>query len=127
MRRSIANLGCELNGTAAATCSGYSSYRSGYTNAFHTGPTEISWTSTLTGSQIDYGTLTLAEVPKTTDDSLEITATALSTPTPTDSDMMYVPAATTEPGKDLAVSSLSLDLRWALLVALSSVLVFGIV
>jgi hypothetical protein len=75
---SINNLGCVLSGTTAATCSGYSSLKSGYSNGPHTGPTEISWTSTMTGTEVQWGVLTLADVASTTD-TLEITATAMET------------------------------------------------
>jgi hypothetical protein len=74
--RSIANLGCDLDGTTAATCSGYSSYKSGYSNGFHTGPTEISWISTLTGSDVEWGVLTMAAKPTKSHDSLDIGASA---------------------------------------------------
>ncbi|KAG6007549.1 hypothetical protein E4U21_005850 [Claviceps maximensis] len=77
----IADLECNMNGTTAATCSGYSSYRSGYTNGKHTGPTEVSWTSTLTGSQVHWGTLTLAPAPSETDNSLDVTETNIAPPT----------------------------------------------
>ncbi|KAK0391222.1 hypothetical protein NLU13_0723 [Sarocladium strictum] len=71
----IVELGCDLDGTTSARCSGYSSYKSGYSNGFVTGPTEISWTSTLTGSDVEYGVLTMAEKPSQTDDSLDLDAT----------------------------------------------------
>ncbi|OAQ63132.1 hypothetical protein VFPPC_16429 [Pochonia chlamydosporia 170] len=77
----IADLECKMNGTTAATCSGYSSYRSGYTNGKYTGPTEVSWTSTLTGSNVHWGTLTLADKPTETDDSLDVTGTDIAGPT----------------------------------------------
>lgn len=72
----IVDLGCDLDGTTSAKCSGYSSYKSGYSNGFITGPTEISWTSTLTGSDFEYGVLTMAQKPSRTDDILDIEATA---------------------------------------------------
>ncbi|EFQ30920.1 hypothetical protein CGRA01v4_08672 [Colletotrichum graminicola] len=56
-----ADLGCTLSGTTAATCSGYSSLKSGYINGKYTGPTEVSWTSTMTGSEVQWGVLTLAQ------------------------------------------------------------------
>ncbi|KAF7547809.1 hypothetical protein G7046_g8892 [Stylonectria norvegica] len=90
----IANLECTLNGTTAATCSGYSSYKSGYSNGLHTGPTEVSWTSTLTGSEVEWGMLTMAEKPTTTDDSLDITAVAWTTPATGSSGFVTVSAAT---------------------------------
>ena len=49
---SINNMACTLAGTTAATCSGYSSLKSGYSVGLHTGPTEITWTSTLSGAQV---------------------------------------------------------------------------
>lgn len=73
---SIANIECDLDGRTAATCSGYSSYRSGYKNGHVTGPTELSWTSTLSGTDVQWGVLTMADIPKPTgdnDDSADIT------------------------------------------------------
>ncbi|TQV98862.1 hypothetical protein V2A60_007440 [Cordyceps javanica] len=64
----IANIECDLDGRTAATCSGYSSCKSGYKNGRITGPTEFSWTSTLTGTDVRWGVLTLADVPKATGD-----------------------------------------------------------
>lgn len=104
--RSIANLECDLNGTTAATCSGYSSYRSGYTNGLHTGPTEVSWTSTYSGSEVEWGVLTMAEKPTETDDSLDITATALATPTTRADGYVYIPMETGE-----TTSSVGADLQ----------------
>ncbi|KAL7789486.1 hypothetical protein V8C37DRAFT_386049 [Trichoderma ceciliae] len=88
----IADVECDLNGTTAATCSGYSSYRSGYTNGHHTGPTQVSWTSTFTGSEVQWGTLTLANGPGATDDVFD-TAGTIGTPT-APSGMMYEPSST---------------------------------
>ncbi|KAG6039099.1 hypothetical protein E4U41_003296 [Claviceps citrina] len=85
----IADLECNMNGTTAATCSGYSSYRSGYTNGKHTGPTEVSWTSTLTGSEVGWGTLTLAHKPAETDGSLDVTGTGIAAPTAPTTAMVY--------------------------------------
>ncbi|KAK2606126.1 hypothetical protein QQS21_003521 [Conoideocrella luteorostrata] len=85
----IADLECRLNGTTAATCSGYSSYRSGYTNGKYTGPTEVSWTSTFTGSNVHWGSLTLADKPSKTDDSLDVTATNIAAPSVPSSAMYY--------------------------------------
>ena len=77
----IADLGCDLDGTTEATCSGYSSYKSGYSNGLYTGPTEVSWTSTFTGDEFQFGALTLADMPTSTDDALKNTATAALVPT----------------------------------------------
>jgi hypothetical protein len=64
--RSTANLGCSLEGTTLAACSAYSSLKSGFTVGIYTGPTEISWSSTLSGSEVQWGTLTLADEPTQT-------------------------------------------------------------
>ncbi|KAG6033823.1 hypothetical protein E4U40_004897 [Claviceps sp. LM458 group G5] len=85
----IADLECKMNGTTAATCSGYSSYRSGYTNGKHTGPTEVSWTSTLTGTDVVWGTLTLATKPAETDNALDVTGTNIAPPTAPSTAMHY--------------------------------------
>lgn len=61
-----ANLGCSLEGTTLAACSAYSSLKSGFTVGIYTGPTEISWSSTLSGSEVQWGTLTLADEPTQT-------------------------------------------------------------
>ncbi|KAJ6444420.1 ATP-binding cassette transporter abc4 [Purpureocillium lavendulum] len=90
----IADLECNMNGTTAATCSGYSSYASGYTNGPHTGPTEVSWTSTLSGSHVQWGTLTLTDKPSTTDNSLDVTPTDITVPTVASS-VLYGPNITT--------------------------------
>ncbi|KAI5463228.1 hypothetical protein BGZ63DRAFT_353158 [Mariannaea sp. PMI_226] len=105
----IANLECSLKGTTAATCSGYSSYRDGYTNGPHTGPTEVSWTSTYSGTNVEWGVLTMAEVPKETGDEWNVIATAEVTPV-TESDDVASPTATeTEnPGVSLQVGKMSL-------------------
>lgn len=69
-----ANLECKVAETATeATCSGYSSYKSGYTNGLITGPTEISWTSTLT-TDVEWGVLTMADKPKVTGHHIEVAA-----------------------------------------------------
>ncbi|KAF9870337.1 hypothetical protein CkaCkLH20_12184 [Colletotrichum karsti] len=69
----IADLGCTLGGTTAATCSGYSSLKKGYSNGMYTGPTEVSWTSSLTGSEVQWGVLTIADKPQQTDDATPTT------------------------------------------------------
>ncbi|PHH78670.1 hypothetical protein CDD80_6482 [Ophiocordyceps camponoti-rufipedis] len=69
-----ANLECKVAEAATeATCSGYSSYKSGYTNGLITGPTEISWTSTLT-TDVEWGVLTMADKPKVTGHHVEVAA-----------------------------------------------------
>ncbi|KAM4056731.1 hypothetical protein HRG_003599 [Hirsutella rhossiliensis] len=87
----IANLECRLNGTTAATCSGYSSYKAGYANGLLTGPTEMSWTSTLTGTDVEWGTLVMADNPKTKGNNLHMTAAPNSGPASAE---LYAPKAT---------------------------------
>ncbi|RDA86123.1 hypothetical protein CP532_1151 [Ophiocordyceps camponoti-leonardi (nom. inval.)] len=71
-----ANLECKAaETTTVATCSGYSSYKSGYTNGLITGPTEISWTSTLT-TGVEWAVITLGEKPKATGHHLEVAASS---------------------------------------------------
>ena len=69
---------CEFNETTAVTCSGYSSFAPDYSNAPRTGPTELSWTSVLEGTGVEWGTLTMAEKPTRTADSLGNTITTAS-------------------------------------------------
>ena len=67
---STADLACELDGTTAATCSGHTSLTSGFTAGRHTGPTELSWDKTLTGTEVQWGVLTLTTVPTSTGNPL---------------------------------------------------------
>lgn len=94
---SIANVECELDGTTAATCSGYSSYKSDYSNGLHTGPTEVKWTSTLSGSEVEWGSLTLAEKPERTSEPLGVTITTQSAIFESSEDLYFVPEPTDEP------------------------------
>ncbi|KAL7933590.1 hypothetical protein V8C35DRAFT_303349 [Trichoderma chlorosporum] len=98
----IADVECDLDGTTAATCSGYSSYRSGYTYGRLTGPTQVSWTSTFTGSEVQWGTLTMADPPGATDDAFDPAGTMTTPSAP--SGMMYEPSPTSL-ASDLRVSS----------------------
>jgi hypothetical protein len=52
--------------------------KSGYTVGIHRGPTEIFWTSTLAGHEVQWGVLTLTDKPSTTE-SLDIMPTAADT------------------------------------------------
>jgi hypothetical protein len=90
---SLADLGCTLKGTTEATCSGYSSYRSGYTYGLYKGPTEISWTSTFTGSDVEWGVLTMAEKPKETE-VWDRTVSAFETPAAESTQFMSMPRET---------------------------------
>ncbi|SPN98598.1 uncharacterized protein DNG_01643 [Cephalotrichum gorgonifer] len=78
----IMNLECDLDGKTAATCSGYSSLRSGYVVGSHTGPTEITWKSTFTETDVAWAAITLTDkIPQQTNGALvDITATAMETP-----------------------------------------------
>lgn len=78
-------LECELEEQTAATCSGYSSLKSGYVAGTNTGPTEITWESTFTGTDVVWAAITLTdEAPARTGGVLaDITATAMETPTET--------------------------------------------
>ncbi|KAM0448866.1 hypothetical protein ACHAO4_008091, partial [Trichoderma viride] len=67
-------------------------YKSGYTNGPHTGPAQVSWTSTFTGSEVQWGTLTLADCPGATDGAAD-TSGVIATPT-APSGMMYEPSPT---------------------------------
>ncbi|KAL2692034.1 hypothetical protein Neosp_002437 [[Neocosmospora] mangrovei] len=84
-----ANLECTLHGKTRATCSGYSSFADGYDNGVNEGPTEVTWTSTFSGSQMEWGVLTMAELPHDPD---SFTAT-WATPTG-GSEFVSVPMAT---------------------------------
>jgi hypothetical protein len=115
----IVDLGCDLDGTTSAKCSGYSSYKSGYSNGFVTGPTEISWTSTLTGSDVQYGVLTMADKPSHTDESLDIDIEATL---PASDDAAF-------PAETGAASGISTDGKgqWALLSVLVSLGLGGLI
>ncbi|KAM0426184.1 hypothetical protein ACHAPT_008534 [Fusarium lateritium] len=84
-----ANLECTLHGKTRATCSGYSSFADGYDNGVNEGPTEVTWTSTFSGSQMEWGVLTMAELPHDPD---SFTAT-WATPTGA-SEFVSIPMAT---------------------------------
>ncbi|KAF4126851.1 hypothetical protein GMORB2_0588 [Geosmithia morbida] len=63
-----AYLGCDLVGTTEATCSGYSSYGPRFPPGPPSQSTKINWTSTLSGSAVQWGTLTLVDLPATATD-----------------------------------------------------------
>jgi len=64
--RRTADLRCDLAGTTAATCSGYSSTAPGFHPGPVTEPSETTWTSTYSGSDVEWGALTLTSAPTTT-------------------------------------------------------------
>ncbi|KAF4976338.1 hypothetical protein FZEAL_6982 [Fusarium zealandicum] len=84
-----ANLECTLHGKTEATCSGYSSFADGYDDGVNKGPTEVTWTSTFSGDEMEWGVLTMAELPHDPD---SFTAT-WTTPTGV-SGFVSVPLAT---------------------------------
>lgn len=59
----------------------------------HTGPTEVSWTSTFTESEMEFGVLTMAEVPSG-DEPWDFTKTGFTSPAVTYSDYITIPRAT---------------------------------
>lgn len=78
-----ANLECDLAGKTAATCTGSTAFGAEYRGGPVTGPTETTWTSTFTASQVTWGVLTLSTPgpdPLTTD--IEGIVGALPTGTP---------------------------------------------
>ncbi|KAL0933167.1 uncharacterized protein CTRU02_212130 [Colletotrichum truncatum] len=119
----IADLGCTLGGTTAATCSGYSSLKSGYSNGLYTGPTEVSWTSSLSGSEVQWGVLTIADKPQKTH--------ALPTPDPTDGtnydDFLYTGTISSSMPAETNPSAASrVELRWTLAASLCSMFIAGL-
>ncbi|OAA41519.1 hypothetical protein BBO_05505 [Beauveria brongniartii RCEF 3172] len=116
---SIANIACDLDGRTAATCSGYSSYKSGYKNGHVTGPTEISWSSTLTGTDVQWGVLTMAALPKPTGDAGD---SADVTVAPTENTgLLFVPSDT--PGNAASTQAVQ---AWAAIVVAASTVFAGL-
>jgi hypothetical protein len=64
----------------AATCTGSSSFDTGYRHPALTGPTETVWTSTFTGSDVTWGVLTLS-TPPTSTSSLDLKGTVVASRT----------------------------------------------
>ncbi|KAK1507724.1 hypothetical protein CTAM01_02836 [Colletotrichum tamarilloi] len=120
----IADLGCTLSGTTAATCSGYSSLKSGYINGKLTGPTEVSWTSTMTGSEVEWGILTMAEEPAAT-------ATPATTTTADNSnfdDFLYTDSLSPSlPAETNPSAAPRLGRGWALIASVCSMAVVALV
>lgn len=119
--RSIANIECDLAGRTAATCSGYSSFKSGYTNGPYTGPTEVSWTTTFTGSEVEWGTLTLEEPPKATNDNGEESEPEVSADPTENTALFYTPAEPTDSGGD----GVRAGMTWTAIVVGASTLFAG--
>ncbi|KAG9255850.1 uncharacterized protein F5Z01DRAFT_519081 [Emericellopsis atlantica] len=90
------NVECEFSETTEVTCSGYSSFAPDYSNAPWTGPTELSWTSTLEGTGVEWGVLTMADKPTRTADSLGMTITTASQVFAS-GEQYYIPEETDKP------------------------------
>lgn len=54
-----ASISCQLASTTAATCTEYSSFGPGFTKGNTTGPTDELRTATYSGTDVDWGVLTL--------------------------------------------------------------------
>jgi hypothetical protein len=108
---STANLACNLQGTTKATCSGYSSFNKGYNDGVHTGPTEVTWTSTFTDKEVEWGVLTMGALPHDPD-----VVTAVSE---TPSDFVSMPIAT---DGNSAGANLGVDKSVAILAAACALL-----
>ncbi|EQB47307.1 hypothetical protein GCG54_00008047 [Colletotrichum gloeosporioides] len=120
----IADLGCTLGGTTAATCSGYSSLKSGYSNGKLTGPTEVSWTSSLTGSEVQWGVLTLADKP----DKTEAVPTAAPTDGSNYDDFLYTGAISSSMPVETSPSAASrLETRWVIAASICTMLVASVI
>lgn len=117
---SIANIECELDERTAATCSGYSSYKSGYKNGPITGPTEISWTSTLSGTDVAWGVLTMADIPKPTDSDNDGVIDVTRAPTKNTA-LLFLPSDTPEN----AASTQSVQV-WTAVIAAASTIFAGL-
>lgn len=91
----IIDIECKMDhDPAAATCSGYSSLKSGYSMGNATGPTSGSWTSTFTGTAAEWANLTLTTSPTSTGDSTESSNDATSGLSSTA--LLYIPEETGE-------------------------------
>lgn len=65
-----ADLHCKLDGQTAAVCTGSTTFGHNFHEGSVSGPTQVAWTSTLSGSDVEWGVLTLATPgpqPGTTD------------------------------------------------------------
>lgn len=88
-----AALDCQLQGTTAAVCRGYSSFGEDYYAV--TGATETAWTRTMSGDDIHWGILTLSS-PAPPPDTVDIDGTPIATETspgetanPTDTEWFF--------------------------------------
>ncbi|KAF4463386.1 hypothetical protein FALBO_9798 [Fusarium albosuccineum] len=112
-----ANLECTLRGTTEATCSGYSSFADGYDDGVNIGPTQVTWTSTFSGKQVEWGVLTMAALPHDPD---SFTAT-WATPTG-GSEFVSMPIAT---DSDNAGADLRIDVGKAVFMTLCCTMLAG--
>lgn len=132
---SVINLECDLEEQTAARCSGYSSFKSGYTYGKYTGPTEVTWTSTFTGTQVVWAVITLTDkIEVQTNGLIDLTATAMETPDssitvseiaphPFPSDDSIFPQQTGTPGESGASGwRRTGEGRWAVITSLAATL-----
>lgn len=87
----------------------------------HTGPTEVSWTSTFTASEMEFGVLTMAEVP-TGDEPWDFTKTGFTSPAVTYSGYVAIPRATGDVN-----SARPLRSDWRIIGIMGVLAVFGLV
>ncbi|CAH0048888.1 unnamed protein product [Clonostachys solani] len=117
-----ANLECDLDDTTAATCSGYTSFKPNYySNRYSSGVTETSWTSTVSGTAVQWGTLTMAAVPTSKKEPLDVSLTVSAGFGSSPGDSNYA----TSPSKKGHGATLRVDLRLSALAGLSILLVAG--
>ncbi|CAN8102607.1 unnamed protein product [Discula destructiva] len=120
--RLTALISCQLASTTAATCTEYSSFGAQFTKGNTTGPTDFSRTQTYTGSDVEWGVLTLtspapapatATAQSTGNDGIETinpTDTAWFFPSPTSTSWA---APRLGPGVGGALAAAAMVLVWA--------------
>lgn len=117
-----ANLECDLDDTTAATCSGYTSFKPNYySNRYSSGVTETSWTSTVSGTAVQWGTLTMAAVPTSKKEPLDVSLTVSAGFGSSPGDSNYA----TSPSKKGNGATLRVDLRLSALAGLAILLIAG--
>lgn len=87
-----ASISCQLASTTAATCTEYSSFGPGFTRGNTTGPTDELRTTTYSGTDVDWGVLTLTS-PAPDATATDAQDTGVSTVASTDT-AWYFPSAT---------------------------------
>ncbi|KAB5572499.1 hypothetical protein GE09DRAFT_673587 [Coniochaeta sp. 2T2.1] len=112
-----AHLSCNLAGSTAATCTGSSTYGTDFREGSITGPTQTEWTSTLTGSELRWGVLTLTTPPA------QPATTNLDDPTPVDS-ATGAPPTSSVPNSAVRSSVLGRRLGWSFLASFVGAVAF---